>query len=76
MDRRKAMKITAGVIAGGGAGLFTISKAFKTRGPDQAEPQNLEFDSAESSWKYTELDPSVSASLAYQFYSRYQVLFE
>lgn len=69
MDRRKAMKITAGVIAGGGAGLLTLSQAFKPKSQLQAAPHKLDFTPVESSWKYEELDPSHTAGRAYQAYS-------
>ncbi|MEL7586442.1 MAG: C-GCAxxG-C-C family protein [Prolixibacteraceae bacterium] len=69
MDRRKAMKITAGVIAGGGTGLFALSKALKAENPPLPVPQKLEFTPAENKWQYTPLDPSVSAKLAYRAYS-------
>lgn len=69
MDRRKAMKITAGVIAGGGAGLLTLSQAFKPKSQLQAAPHKLKFTPKESHWKYEPLDPSVTAELAYQSYS-------
>ncbi len=69
MDRRKAMKMTAGVIAGGGAGLFTLSNAFKPKGQILPEPQKLEYHSTENTWEYAHLDPSVSANVAYRAYS-------
>ena len=69
MDRRKAMKITAGVIAGGGAGLLTLMQAFKPKKQVGAAPQKLDFIPTESQWTYGQLDPSVTAELAYQSYS-------
>jgi hypothetical protein len=43
MDRRKAMKITAGAIIGGGAGIITLTNAFKPEYLPLEEPKNLEF---------------------------------
>ncbi len=69
MDRRNAMKIAAGAIAAGGAGLLTLTTAFKPEKQPLPEPQNLEYNPAESSWKYFQLDPSATAQLAYDRYS-------
>jgi hypothetical protein len=69
MDRRKAMKVAAGVLAGSGAGLFALSKAFKTEVSQDAGPQPLEYTRAEGSWNYAGLDPEVTAALAYKLYS-------
>ncbi|MBW6536175.1 MAG: C-GCAxxG-C-C family protein [Mariniphaga sp.] len=69
MDRRKAMKVAAGAIAAGGAGLLTLTTAFKPEKQPLPEPHNLEYNPAESSWKYFHLDPSATAQLAYDRYS-------
>lgn len=68
MDRRKAMKITAGAIAGGGAALITLSNAFKPAYQSEEKPQKLEFKEGPSDWKYSQLDPAFTAELAYQHY--------
>ncbi|MBN2665234.1 MAG: C_GCAxxG_C_C family protein [Bacteroidales bacterium] len=57
MDRRTAMKITAGAIAGGGSGVCALANAFI---PESRNPVN--------SWKYYTLDPAVTARLSYKYY--------
>ena len=41
MDRRKAMKVAAGVVAGGGAGLLALTNAFKPEIKFDSEPQKI-----------------------------------
>jgi len=69
MDRRKAMKVAAGTIAAGGVGLLTLTTAFKPEKQPLSNPQNLEYNPDESSWKYFHLDPDATAQLAYDRYS-------
>ncbi|HCY42187.1 MAG TPA: hypothetical protein DHV48_12670 [Prolixibacteraceae bacterium] len=69
MDRRNAMKTAAGVIIGGGAGLFTLTHAFKPVGKSAENPQKLDYKPDESAWKYARLDPIATAGLAYNYYS-------
>lgn len=69
MDRRKAMKVAAGVIAGGGAGFFTLTNAFKPKVGFDSEPHKLEYNRTEGNWNYSLLDPAVTAELAYKYYS-------
>ncbi|WP_372947864.1 C-GCAxxG-C-C family protein [Mariniphaga sp.] len=69
MDRRKAMKVAAGAIAAGGAGLLTLTTAFKPEKQPLPETRNLEFTPEESEWEYFHLDPSATAQLAYDRYS-------
>lgn len=69
MDRRKAMKVAAGAIAAGGAGLVTLTTAFKPENASRPEPNNLEYIPEKSDWKYSHLDPSATAQLAYDRYS-------
>lgn len=69
MNRRKAMKVAAGAIAAGGAGLLTLTTAFKPEKQPLAQPNNLEYNPAESEWKYFHLDPVATAELAYEKYS-------
>ncbi|MGM0621475.1 MAG: C-GCAxxG-C-C family (seleno)protein [Bacteroidota bacterium] len=69
MDRRNAMKVAAGAIAAGGAGLVTLTTAFKPEKQFVPEAQNLEYNPAETNWKYFHLDPYVTAQLAYDKYS-------
>lgn len=70
MDRRKAIKVTAGVLAGSGIGLFTLSNAFKPQNQPKEEPRKLDYDqSLETYWKYVKLEPAVTAEQAYKYYS-------
>jgi hypothetical protein len=68
MNRRKAMKIAAGAIAGSGACIFTLSNAFKLKYQPEEKAQNLEYKKAQFNWIYNPLDPAVSAELAYRDY--------
>ena len=68
MDRRKAMKITAGAIIGGGAGIVTLTNTFKPEFLPVEEPKKLEFRNSNSTWAYYPLDPAVTADLAYRHY--------
>jgi hypothetical protein len=68
MNRRNAVKITAGFLAGGGIGMLTLANAFKLKPQLQLEPRQLSHEPNESTWMYTPLDPVVSAKLAYRFY--------
>ncbi|MFO7933216.1 MAG: C-GCAxxG-C-C family protein [Bacteroidales bacterium] len=69
MDRRKALKVAAGVFAGGGIGMLALSQAFKTDEQTFEEPIQLDYDPPENDWKYDLLTPAVSARLAYTYYS-------
>ena len=69
MNRRKAMTIAAGVIAGGGAGLLTLTNAFKPEIMFDNEPHKLQHNQGEDDWKYSHLDPAVIAELAYKYYT-------
>jgi len=69
MDRRKAMKLTAGVIAGSGIGLVTLANAFKNKNELVAETKKLEYSPSGSSWQYSQLDPEVTGGIAYEKYS-------
>jgi hypothetical protein len=68
MDRRKAMKIFAGVAAGSGAGIYTFSKVFKTEAHSEEQPVKLEYTPTDSPWAYSPLDPASTGDLAYDFY--------
>jgi len=68
MNRRNAMKITAGFLAGGGIGMFTLAHAFKQKPQLDLKPHQLSHEPSESTWNYTPLDPETTAKLAYQFY--------
>jgi len=69
MDRRKAMKVTAGVLAGGTLGLLTISGAFKPQNKFDVESHKLDYNPPETNWKYTLLDPAETSELAYKYYN-------
>ena len=68
MNRRKAMKIAAGAIIGGGAGILTLSNAFRPKYPSASEPQKLEYKEANHNWMYYQLDPATTGELAYKHY--------
>jgi hypothetical protein len=68
MNRRKAIKIAAGAIIGGGAGILTLSNAFRPKYPAASKPQKLEYKEANHNWRYHQLDPSTTAELAYKHY--------
>lgn len=64
MERRKAMKIAAGAIIGGGAGIFTLTNAFKPDLMPLEESKKIEFKNPDTNWTYHSLDPVVTAELA------------
>ena len=68
MNRRKALKIAAGALAGSGACIFTLSNAFKPEYQPEEKPQKLEYKEAQFNWMYTPLDPALTAELAYKLY--------
>ena len=68
MDRRKAMKIAAGAIVGGGAGILALSKGFNPKDASAVKPQKLEYKETDHNWKYHRLDPATTAELAYKQY--------
>lgn len=68
MDRRNAMKIAAGVVAGGGAGLLTLATAFKHKHPVDNEARELAYRVDETLWVYRPLAPDITAEMAYQLY--------
>ncbi len=68
MNRRNALKIAAGTLAAGGAGVLTLASAFKPEAPSAELPKKLDLDREETSWKYSPLDPATTAQLAYMEY--------
>ncbi len=62
------MKVATGVVVGGGAGLLTLTNAFKPKIKFDNEPHELDYKLEESNWKYLQLDPLTTAELAYKFY--------
>ena len=69
MDRRKAMKIFAGVVVGSGAGMYALSKALKPDYQQIEVPERLPYiKTGSNGWEYDQLDPSKTAELAYKLY--------
>lgn len=68
MNRRKAMKIAAGAIVGTGAGVFTLSNAFRPEIKAMEGSRQLEYKDSKTNWAYTPLDPAITAELAYKKY--------
>lgn len=68
MNRRKAMKVAAGVVVGGGAGLLILTNAFKPNIVFDNEPHRLDYEPDEDDWAYSPLDPDLTAELAYKYY--------
>lgn len=69
MNRRRAMKTAAGIVAGGGAGLLTLAYGFKNEGQSPVAPHKIEYNHPDNSWSYAPMDPEVTAQLAYDSYS-------
>lgn len=70
MDRRRAMKVAVGVAAGSGIGLFALSNSFKPESKSKAELHKLDYKRGEGNWKYSPLEPAVTAELAYKYYNQ------
>ena len=68
MDRRKAIKMGAGVFAAGGSGLLSLPVLFRHEKPAPSGPQKLDFIPGTDDWKYDQLDPEATARLAYTHY--------
>jgi hypothetical protein len=68
MNRRKALKIAAGAIAGSGACIVTLSTAFKPKYQPEEKPKKLEHKKTLSNWMYNPLDPAETAEIAYIHY--------
>jgi hypothetical protein len=68
MDRRKAIKMGAGVFTAGGAGLLSLPLIFRTDNSVRAESRKLEYDLGGGDWKYDYLDPEATAQFAYGHY--------
>jgi len=69
------MKVAAGVIVGGGAGLLTLTNAFKPKILFDNEHHKLDYKQVEDDWKYSPLDPIVTAELAYKYYTEGSCMF-
>jgi hypothetical protein len=68
MNRRKAMRMAAGAIAAGGAGVYTLSNAFEPTLKPQQAPYKLVSKDPLTTWRYAALDPAISMDLAYKKY--------
>ncbi|MBI9064069.1 MAG: cytochrome c3 family protein [Marinilabiliaceae bacterium] len=68
MDRRKVIKIAVGALAAGGAGVATLTNAFKTGVPPTAPAKKIDLDKTETNWTYSPLDPLSASELAYENY--------
>jgi len=62
------MKIAAGAIIGGSAGILTLSNAFRPKYPSASKPQKLEYKEANHNWMYHQIDPATTGELAYKHY--------
>ncbi len=69
MKRRSAMKIAAGAILGGGAGVLTLTQAFKPEPLPEKPSKKLESNGTETNWQYAQLNPATSGEIAYKQYS-------
>jgi hypothetical protein len=65
MNRRNALRISAGAIAAGGAGVVALTTAFKPEIKAAAKPEDLTTGDALPDWKWVPLDPAETAKLAY-----------
>lgn len=68
MDRRTALKVVAGGLIGGGAGVAILTTAFKTEPLPAGKPKKLENKAEKPYWEYHRLDPVATANLAYKAY--------
>lgn len=68
MNRRTVLKVAAGGLVGGGAAVLTLTTAFKPEVAPLSKPKELELKAPESDWVYHQLDPAVTANLAYSVY--------
>lgn len=62
------MKVSAGLIAGGGVGFLALLQAIPSPKPQLPEPKKLTYTPENVIWPYIPLDPMVSAERAYRFY--------
>ena len=68
MNRRNALKISAGALAAGGLGVVVLTTAFKPDKAQSASPQYIKLTNGETDWKYISLNPDNTAELAYRIY--------
>lgn len=62
------MKIAAGAVVAGGAGVIALTRAFEPEYQPLEEAVKLEYKNTKTSWEYLPLDPVVTAELAYKHY--------
>jgi hypothetical protein len=68
MNRRTALKAAAAGLLGGGAGVFVLTTAFKPEVLPSSQPTELGAKTAESDWVYRQLEPAITANLAYSVF--------
>ena len=68
MNRRRAIKVAAGTLVAGGAGVFTLTTAFRPKVLPSSKPKKLESKETESDWMYCQLAPAVTAGIAYKHF--------
>jgi hypothetical protein len=68
MNRRKAITVAAGTVAAGGAGLVTLTTAFKPDIDSNPDPERLPFGTSGTGYNYVPLIPQLAAELAYDSY--------
>jgi hypothetical protein len=68
MERRNALKVFAGAVVGGGAGIFALPKVFRPDYLPMEEPRKLPREENNTAWDYHPLNPELSAELAYNYY--------
>ncbi len=69
MNRRNAIKVAAGAIVAGTAGIGTLTNAFKPEKASTPSPIKVEPNNAETQWNYTILDPDITSAQAYKNYN-------
>lgn len=69
------MKVVAGGLLGGGAGVAILTTAFKPDIPPANKQKKLDFKTADPKWKYHKLDPVVTGNLAYHGYNEGSCMF-
>ncbi len=69
MNRRKALMIGIGAMAGGGAlSAMALTTAFKPQIPPVLKPEKLPIKTGEAAWAYSKLEPRKAADIAYRLY--------
>jgi len=68
VNRRTALKVVAGGLIAGGAGVTILTTAFKPELLPASKPKKLEPKAEKPYWDYHPLDPIITANLAYKAY--------